>query len=129
MEVRIEKKRFYTDQERYEWCRKCKLSGMPVTTFARKNGLSRETLRDWMNAYNNINGKFINVNTVSENENNLIEDKDVKVNILSEVEKIKKSKHFSRFDHSVVVIEYKELKVTTSLEQAEKILDRLYDQL
>ena len=36
MEVRIEKKRFYTDQERYEWCRKCKLSGMPVTTFARK---------------------------------------------------------------------------------------------
>ena len=129
MEVRIEKKRFYTDQERYEWCRKCKLSGMPVTTFARKNGLSRETLRDWMNAYNNINGKFINVNTVSENVNNLIEDKDVKVNILSEVEKIKKSKHVSRFDHSVVVIEYKELKVTTSLEQAEKILDRLYDQL
>ena len=129
MEVRIEKKRFYTDQERYEWCRKCKLSGMPVTTFARKNGLSRETLRDWMNAYNNINGKFINVNTASENVNNLIEDKDVKVNILSEVEKIKKSKHFSRFDHSVVVIEYKELKVTTSLEQAEKILDRLYDQL
>ena len=129
MEVRIEKKRFYTDQERYEWCRKCKLSGMPVTTFARKNGLSRKTLRDWMNAYNNINGKFINVNTVSENVNNLIEDKDVKVNILSEVEKIKKSKHFSRFDHSVVVIEYKELKVTTSLEQAEKILDRLYDQL
>ena len=129
MEVRIEKKRFYTDQERYEWCRKCKLSGMPVTTFARKNGLSRETLRDWMNAYNNINGKFINVNTVSENVNNLIEDKDVKVNILSEVEKIKKSKHFSRFDNSVVVIEYKELKVTTSLEQAEKILDRLYDQL
>ena len=56
----------------------------------------------------NINGKFINVNTVSENVNNLIEDKDVKVNILSEVEKIKKSKHFSRFDHSVVVIEYKE---------------------
>ena len=102
---------------------------MPVTTFARKNGLRRETLRDWMNAYNNINGKFINVNTVSENVNNLIEDKDVKVNILSEVEKIKKSKHFSRFDHSVVVIEYKELKVTTSLEQAEKILDRLYDQL
>ena len=129
MEVRIEKKRFYTDQERYEWCRKCKLSGMPVTTFARKNGLSRETLRDWMNAYNNINVKFINVNTVSENVNNLIEYKDVKVNILSEVEKIKKSKHFSRFDHSVVVIEYKELKVTTSLEQAEKILDRLYDQL
>ena len=129
MEVRNEKKRFYTDQERYEWCRKCKLSRMPVTTFARKNGLSRETLRDWMNAYNNINGKFINVNTVSENENNLIEDKDVKVNILSEVEKKNKSNHFGRFDHSIVVIEYKGIKVTTSLEQAESILEKLYDQL
>ena len=129
MEIRIEKRRFYTDQERYEWCRRCKLSGMPVATFAKENGLSRETLRDWMIAYNNINGKFINVNTVSENENNLIEDKDVKVNILSEVEKIKKSAHFSRFDHSVVVIEYKGLKVTTSLEQAEAILEKIYDQL
>ena len=82
-----------------------------------------------MNAYNNINGKFINVNTVSENENNLIEDKDVKVNILSEVEKKNKSNHFGRFDHSIVVIEYKGIKVTTSLEQAESILEKLYDQL
>ena len=129
MEIRIEKRRFYTDQERYEWCRKCKLSGMPVATFAKENGLSRETLRDWMIAYNNINGKFINVNTVSENENNLIEDKDVKVNILSEVEKKNKSNHFGRFDHSIVVIEYKGIKVTTSLEQAESILEKLYDQL
>ena len=129
MEVRIEKRKYYTDQERYEWCRNCKLSGLPITTFARENGLSRETLRDWMNAYNNINGKFINVNTVSENENNLIEDKDVKVNILSEVEKKNKSNHFGRFDHSIVVIEYKGIKVTTSLEQAESILEKLYDQL
>ena len=60
------------------------------------------------NAYNNIHGKFINVNTVSERENNIIEENDVRVNMLSEVEKIKKSSHFSRFDHSVVVIEYKE---------------------
>ena len=139
MEIKIEKRRFYTDQERYEWCRKCKLSGMQVATFAKENGLNRETLRDWMkmidyknrhsNAYNNINGKFINVNTVSERENNIIEENDVRVNMLSEVEKIKKSSHFSRFDHSVVVIEYKGLKVTTSLEQAEKILEKIYDQL
>ena len=129
MEIKIEKRRFYTDKERYEWCRKCKLSGMPVATFAKENGLNRETLRDWMNAYNNIHGKFINVNTVSERENNIIEENDVRVNMLSEVEKIKKSSHFSRFDHSVVVIEYKGLKVTTSLEQAEKILEKIYDQL
>ena len=91
MEIRIEERRFYQNQERYEWCRKCKLSRMPVATFAKEDGLNRKTLRDWMNAYNNINGKFINVNNVSETENNIIEENDVRVNMLSEVEKIKKS--------------------------------------
>ena len=82
-----------------------------------------------MNAYNNINGKFINVKTVLENENNIIKEKDLIVNILSESEKITKSNHFNRFDHSIVVIEYKELKITTSLAQAEKLLERLYDNI
>lgn len=129
MEMKIEKRKFYTDQERYEWCRKCKLSNKPITTFARENGLCRETLRDWMNAYKNVNGKFINITTVSQRENNIIENEDVKVNILSEIDKLKKSTHFTRFDHSIVVIEYKGLKVSTSLEQAEAILEKLYDQL
>ena len=82
-----------------------------------------------MNAYNNVNGKFINVKTVSEKENGIIEDKDVTVNILSEIKKNKKSSHFNRFDHSIVVIEYKELKITTSLSQAEKLIEKLYDNI
>ena len=40
-------------------------------------------------------------------------EKDLIVNILSESEIITKSNHFNRFDHSIVVIEYKELKITT----------------
>lgn len=121
--------KYYTDQERYEWCRRCKISGMSVAAFALKNGMARTTLRDWMKAYNNINGKFINVKTVSEKENNIIGENDIRVNILSEIEKIKKSTHFTRFDHSIVVIEYKELKITTSLEQAEALLEKLYDHI
>lgn len=121
--------KYYTDQERYEWCRRCKISGKSVTAFANENGIARTTLRDWMKAYNNINGKFINVSTVSENESNIIEEKDVRVNIISEIEKLNKSTHFSRFDHSIVVIEYKELKITTSLEQAERLLEKLYDHI
>ena len=124
-----EKHHYYTDQERYEYCRKCKLSGKTISEFARENVLCRSTLRDWMNAYNNINGKFINVKTVLENENNIIKEKDLIVNILSESEKITKSNHFNRFDHSIVVIEYKELKITTSLAQAEKLLEKLYDNI
>ena len=121
--------KYYTDQERYEWCRRYKISMMSVAAFALKNGIAKTTLRDWMKAYNNINGKFINVKTVSEKENNIIGENDIRVNILSEIEKIKKSTHFTRFDHSIVVIEYKELKITTSLEQAEALLEKLYDHI
>lgn len=123
---RIQKRKYYTDQERYEHCRKQKISGMTISEYARRNNLNRGTFRDWVKAYNNINGKFINVKAVSEKENNIIENKDVKINILSEIEKNNKSSHFSRFDHSIVVIEYKEIKITTSLEQAERLLDKLY---
>ena len=121
----MEKHVYYTDQERYEHCRKCRLSNKTVSEYARENGINRATLRDWMNAYKNINGKFINVKTVSEKENAIIEEDDMRVNILSEVEKVKKSSHFSRFDHSLVVVEFKGLKITASLEQAEKILEKL----
>lgn len=125
MESIIEKHHHYTDQERYEHCRKHKLSGLSVSEYARQNGLKRSTLKDWVDAYNNINGKFINVSTVSDKTGELIDNGSYRANILSEVEKIKKSTHFSRFDHSIVVIEYKEVKITTSLEQAERILKNI----
>ncbi len=125
MENNKTKKRYYTDQERYEFCRKYKISGLTVDEFAKEYGLNRSTLRDWITAYNNINGKFINVNKVALEENNIITNDMVKANILSEVEKEKKSSHFTRFDHSIVVIEYKEIKITTSLEQAERLLEKL----
>ena len=54
----------YTDYERYEHCRKHKISGMNVSEYARVNNLNRNTFKDWVAAYNNINGTFINVSTV-----------------------------------------------------------------
>lgn len=70
-------KKHYTDQERYEHCRRCRISGKSI----------------------------------------------------SEIEKKKRRNHFDWFDHSVVEIQYKELKITTSLEQAEILLEQLYDEL
>ncbi len=64
--------KFYTDQERYEYCRKYKISGLTKREFAEQNGINRHTLGDWINAYNNIHGKFINVSAVSEKENEKI---------------------------------------------------------
>lgn len=120
-----EKHHYYSDQERYEHCRKYRLSGLNISEYARRNNLNRNTFKYWISAYNNINGKFINVSNVSDNENEIIDTNVFKANILSETEKVKKSNHFSRFDHSIVVIEYKEVKITTSLEQAERILSNL----
>lgn len=118
-------KKYYTDYERYEHCRKYRLSGLSVSEYARNNNLNRSTLKDWVSAYNNINGKFINVSKASDNNGEIMDTGSCRTNILSEVEKFKKSRHFSRFDHSIVVIEYKEAKITTSLEQAERILKNL----
>ncbi len=98
---------------------------MNVSEYARINNLNRDTFKDWVVAYNNINGKFINVSTVSNNDGEVIDNGAYRTNILSEVEKFKKSSHFSRFDHSIVVIEYKEVKTTTSLEPAERILKNI----
>ena len=117
----------FTDQERYEHCRKFKISGLSVAEYARQNGLNRSTFRDWISAYNNINGKFINVATVSDKGCELIDNGSYRVNMLGEIEKFKKSSHFSRFDHSIVVIEYKNIKLSTSLEQAEILLRRILD--
>ena len=125
MSEKNEKHKRYTDQERYEHCRKFRISGLKLSEYANRNNLNRRTLGDWVAAYNNINGKFINVSTISAKENELIDTGEYRANILSEIEKFNKSNHFSRFDHSIVVIEYKDIKVTTSLEQAERILKNL----
>lgn len=120
-----EKHHYYSDQERYEHCRKYKLSGLTLSEYVRQNNLNISTFRDWVSAFDNINGKFINVFEINNNENEIVNTDLFKANILSETEKIKKSSHFSRFDHSIVVIEYKGVKITTSLEQAERILSNL----
>lgn len=120
-----EKHAYHSDQERYEHCRKYALSGLSLSEYARKNGLNRNTFRDWVSAYRNINGRFINVSEASESESEIVGGDVFRANILSEAEKAKKCNHFSRFDHSIVVIEFKGVKVTTSLEQAERILGNL----
>lgn len=57
----------------------------------------------------------------------LLTNNDVKANLLKPNEIVKKSRSFTRFDHSVVVIELERFKVTTSLEQALIILEKYYD--
>lgn len=60
----------------------------------------------------------------SAQEGTMLANEDVRVNMLKPEEIIRKSTHFSRFDHSIVVIEINKLKITTSLEQALAILEK-----
>lgn len=119
-------KRFYTDQERYDACRRFKISGMSRLEFAKQENIPESTLRDWNRAYNNLTGNFINVTTALEKDEDILTDQDVRATMLTEPEKLKKSTHFSRFDHSIVVIEYQQLKITADVQTAEKLLEGLY---
>lgn len=119
--------KFKSDYERLETVKEFKVSRMTVSEFARQKGIHRETLRDWINAYNNIDGSFVRLNKAlaSDKEGALLTNDDVSINMLKPEEIIKKSTHFSRFDHSIVVIEINKIKVTTSLEQALAILGKI----
>lgn len=117
--------KFYTDAERLEFVKKWRRSGLPVKTFARENGLNRETFREWANAYRDLEGKFVRISVDDSNATQLVKTDDVTINMLTQEQIGRKSHHFSRFDHSVVVVEIKGIKVTTSLEQALAILDKV----
>ena len=118
--------KFKSDYERLETVKEFKLSRMSISEFSRYKGVNRETLREWVNAYDNLDGSFIRLNKVLESaqEGTMLANEDVRVNMLKPEEIIRKSTHFSRFDHSIVVIEINKLKITTSLEQALAILEK-----
>lgn len=119
--------KFYTDIERFNAVKEFRTSNKNVSEFAREKGISRTTLRDRVNAYNNLSGDFINVNKFEKVPNLITKDEDLMVNFLTDQDK--KSRHFTRFDHSIVMIEYKGIKISTSLEQALKLLEQIYEHI
>jgi len=116
----------YSNQIRFEVVKHFLASGMSQSEYSSEYGYARTTLRDWVNAYNHISGDFIRIDNIG-TEKSVIEDTDIKMNLMRDEEIMKRSGHFTRFDHSVVMIETKGIKITTSLEQALKILERIYD--
>lgn len=118
---------FYTNDERYEFVRQFKKSKLNMTEFCLLNKLTRTTFKDWVNAFDSISGSFLDVSKLPDVPLALVNEEDLTVNLLKPQEIIKKSSHFSRFDHSIVVVEYKEIKITTSLNQDLEILKVFYD--
>ncbi len=115
-----------SDQERLEYVKKYKESGLSVSEFAKMNNLCRCTLRDWINAFESISGDFIKVNPELQGRGEMMKTDGMRMNMLSQRQITGKSTHFTRFDHSIVVIEFNGLKITTSLEHARTILRDYY---
>ncbi len=122
-------RKHYTDRQRLDTVKKYRQSGLDLSGFARQENISRTTLKDWVAAYNHLQGDFIRIDNLDTKPGALLDEDDVRLNMLKDHEITKKSTHFSRFDHSIVVIETKEMKITTSLEQALKIVGLIYDRL
>ena len=118
-------KKHYTDRERMEIVKKFRASGLPINRYARENGIAYATLRDWAYAFRDLEGKFVRLDFDESDPSRLMSTQDVTMHMLSEGQIRAKSNAFSRFDHSVVVIEHRGIKVTTSLEQALAILGRI----
>ena len=119
----------YTDRDRLDMVKKYRLSGLTMSDYARQEKINRSTLKDWVAAYNHLQGDFIRIDNLDSKPGTLIDEDEMRMNMLKDNEVIKKSTHFTRFDHSIVVIETKEMKITTSLEQALKIVGLIYDRL
>lgn len=119
--------KFKSDYERLEIVKEFKVSRMSVMEFSRLKGINRTSLRDWINAYDNVDGSFVRLSKALESgkESVLLENDDISVNMLKPEEIMRKSRNFTRFDHSVVVIEVNKIKITTSLEQALAILEKI----
>ncbi|MFA6778040.1 MAG: transposase [Bacilli bacterium] len=124
----MRKRKHYTDKERFDTVKHFKTTGYSIARYAREHNIAASTLQDWVRAYNHIAGDFIRIDNINEDQS-VINGKNVKMNLLRKAEIVKKSTHFSRFDHSIVVIEVNDIKVTTSLKQALAILERFYDRL
>ena len=115
-----------SDRERLEYVKHYKTSGLSVSEFAKRHNLARCTLRDWINAFESISGDFIQVNPSLAEKGDFMKTGEVRMNMLSHEQITGKSRHFTRFDHSIVVIEFNGLKITTSLEHARAILRDYY---
>ena len=100
-------KKHYTDRERMEIVKKFRASGLPINRYARENGIPYATLRDWAYAFRDLEGKFVRLDFDESDPSRLMSTQDVTMHMLSEEQVRGKSNAFSRFDHSVVVIEHR----------------------
>ena len=61
----------FTDRERLEYVKEYKASGLSVKEFSESRGISRTTMRDWINAFESITGGFIKIDAQLKGEGDI----------------------------------------------------------
>ena len=77
-------KKYYTDRERLETVKRLRASGQSITRFARENGIAYATLRDWADAFRDLEGKFVRLDFDESDPSRLMSTQDVTTHMLSE---------------------------------------------
>lgn len=119
--------KYKSDYERLEYVKKFKSSNKSLSQFAIEEKIAYSTIRDWVRAFDNINGDFVKLNKELNKPGVVLKNDELSIKMLTNEQIYHKNSHFTRFDHSVVQIEFSKLKITTSLEQALTILKHYYD--
>ena len=102
--------KYKSDYERLEMVKKFKCSNKTISQFSKDEKIP----------YTKLKKELSKPGVVLEND-------DATVKLLKNEEIYHRNSHFTRFDHSVVVIEFEKIKITTSLKQALEIMGQYYD--
>lgn len=118
--------KYKSDYERLEMVKKFKCSNKTISQFSKDEKIPYTTIRDWIRAFDNIDGEFVKLKKELSKPGVVLENDDATVKLLKNEEIYHRNSHFTRFDHSVVV-EFEKIKITTSLKQALEIMGQYYD--
>ena len=119
--------KYKSDYERLEMVKKFKCSNKSISQFSKDENIPYATIRDWIRAFDNIDGEFVKLKKEIYKPGVVLENNDATLKLLKNEDIYHKNTHFTRFDHSVVVIEFAKIKITTSLQQALEIMSQYYD--
>ena len=59
----------YTDRDRLDMVKKYRQSGLGLSEFARQEHINRSTIKDWVSAYNHLQGDFIRLDNLDSKQN------------------------------------------------------------
>jgi len=83
----------YTDRDRLDMVKKYRQSGLGL-----KENINRSTIKDWIAAYNHLQGDFIRLDNLDSKPGAILDSDEVRLNMLKDNEIAKKSTHFHRLN-------------------------------